>query len=63
MKDNEIIHITNILINLEKATEKLIDLNNHISPPTDSYENKQLHDAMTLIKDAKTIAYEIVKEK
>jgi len=60
MKDNEIIHMTNILLNLEKATEKLIDLNNYISFPVDSYENKQLHDAITLIKDAKTIAYGIV---
>lgn len=59
MDENEQKQIKNIITNLEFATEKFNDLNSHMVSSIKLHEYKRFQDAMTLIKDAKKIAYDL----
>jgi len=60
MDEFEFNEIKQIITNLESAMEKLNDLNNQLNSSPQLYNFKLFGESMTLIKNAKTIAYGIV---
>jgi len=60
MDEFEFHEIKQIIANLEFAMEKLNDLNSQLCGSPQLYDFKLFGESMTLLKDAKTIAYGIV---
>lgn len=61
MDKSEFNSIKEIVANLEFAMEKLNDLNSQLGGSPQLYDFKLFGESMTLIKNAKTTAYSLIK--